>query len=57
MALWPEQGTDHDDVDWAAYRRKTARPGSLTEEELAKARDSEEVVKEPPRRAARSSEV
>ena len=57
MALWPEQGTDHDGVDWAEYRRKTARPGSLTEEELAKARDSEEVVKEPPRRAARSSEV
>lgn len=56
MPLWPEQGTDHDGVDWAAYRRKTARPGSLTEEEQ-KMRDSEEVVKEPPRRVSRSSEV
>jgi hypothetical protein len=57
MPLWPEQGTDHDGVDWDAYRRKTARPGSLTEEERAQARDSEEPVKEPPRRVSRSSEV
>jgi hypothetical protein len=56
MALWPEQGTEAG-VDWDAYRRATARPGSLTEEEQAKARDSEEVAKEPPRRVPRSSEV
>ena len=56
MPLWPEQGTDHDGVDWDAYRRKTARPGSLTDEER-KVRDSEEVAKEPSRRTNRSSEV
>jgi hypothetical protein len=54
MPLWPEQGTDHDGVDWDAYRRRTARPGSLTEDER-KVRDSEEEVKEPPRRTARPS--
>ena len=57
MPLWPEQGTDHDGVDWDAYKRRTSRPGSLPEEEQPKARDSEEQVKEPPRRVSRSSQV
>lgn len=57
MPLWPEQGTDHDGVDWDAYRRKTARPGSLPQEEQEQTRDSEELVKAPPRRVSRSSEV
>ena len=57
MPLWPEQGTDHDGVDWDAYKRRTARPGSLPEEEQEPTRDSEELVKVPPRRVSRSSEV
>jgi hypothetical protein len=50
MVLWPEQGTDAG-VDWEAYKRRTARPGSWQTEED---RDTEEVVVEPPRRKPRT---
>ena len=57
MPLWPEQGTDHDEVDWEAYKRRTSSPSSLPQEEQEQPRDSEELVKVPPRRVSRPSEV
>lgn len=55
MTLWPNQGTDSG-VDWEAYRRKTARPGSWQIENEGSC-DSEETVIEPPRRQLRSRPV
>lgn len=54
--LWPEHGTEAE-VDWDAYRRKTARPGRLLTDANKEHRDSEEVVTEPPSRRSRSQPV